>query len=736
MFKVFRISSLLILLFFSSAVFSQNTTETKQAEQEIKTLLKETTKYLNAAKNDKSLQTAKKGLSIALEHNLDNYSARLYNLIGLNFSNLKDYNNADLYYNKSLDYATKIANDTIICWVYNNLGNLYSFSKNDSKTGIQYYLKAVEYSKKISDVEYMYNALNLANTYLDINDLNKAKYFLKEVMPILYNNEKEYEAQFFFNSLSGSYYEEKKQNSRAEKYYLKALDICLAKYPNFLQSNEVEIYKTLSNFYKKNNAYEKAYLYVIKSDSLKEKLFNAERDDNVKILTQEIEKEEVKRKLVKVEAEKVIQQQKLANNKTFIILICIIFLVSLSFLYFQLKTNQFKTRNNEILIERNAELKTAKEKAEEASSVKTQFLSTISHELRTPLYGVIGITNIIEAEYPVLKETQHLKALKFSANYLLALVNDILKIYKIEEQEVVLENTNFNLKEELEIIVNSLQTIAHKTKNNLVLEVDAKMPDFLFGDTIRLSQILINLISNSLKFTKNGTVRIMATVNEQSTSEAVIKFQIIDNGIGIPLAYQGKIFDKFVQIQRAEDDYQGTGLGLSIVKKLVELFKGEINLQSAENVGTTFTIILPFALGVEKAKEIINTPNITSSRYKILIVEDNKINQVVTKTILQKHNFICTIVDDGYEAIELLKTENFDVILMDINMPKINGFETAKIIRKNDLKTPIIAVTAFDKSEIEEKLREAQINDVIVKPFASEKLIQIVYNLISYKANS
>jgi len=213
-----------------------------------------------------------------------------------------------------------------------------------------------------------------------------------------------------------------------------------------------------------------------------------------------------------------------------------------------------------------------------------------------------------------------------------------------------------------------------------------------------------------------------------------MKFQVIDNGIGIPIIYQDKVFDKFVQIERKEDDYQGTGLGLTIVKKLVGLFKGEVSFESEEDKGTTFTVYLPFDSGVEKAKEIINLSEVdlsNYSNYKILVVEDNKINQVVTKKLLENHKFICTIVDDGYKAIELLKTETFDAILMDINMPKINGFETSKIIRKTDLNIPIIAVTAFDKQEIEERLNDAQINDVIVKPFEPSKLFQIIYRLIN-----
>ena len=333
--------------------------------------------------------------------------------------------------------------------------------------------------------------------------------------------------------------------------------------------------------------------------------------------------------------------------------------------------------------------------------------------------------------------SQHLKSLKFSAKYLLALVNDILKVYKIEEQKIVLENVVFNLEDELETIIDSLKIIATTNQNKMIYEIDKNIPEFLYGDKIRLSQILINLISNSLKFTNNGTVKVTARAKNIKGNCFKLVFKVIDNGIGIPKEYQETVFEKFVQIERKEDDYQGTGLGLTIVKKLVELFKGSIKLESEEGKGTTFIVELPFESGVDKSIEIINSTEVDLSEYsnyRILIVEDNKINQVVTKRLLENHKFICTIVDNGFSAIDILKTEEFDAILMDINMPKINGFETSKIIRSNEVTTPIIAVTAFDRQEIEEKMIDAGINDVIVKPFEPAKLFQMIFKLINEKS--
>jgi len=315
----------------------------------------------------------------------------------------------------------------------------------------------------------------------------------------------------------------------------------------------------------------------------------------------------------------------------------------------------------------------------------------------------------------------------------LSLVNDILKVYKIEENQVVLEDMVFNIQDELTVIKDSLHFLAIKNNNQIFIEVDNSIPEVLVGDKIRLSQIFINLMSNSLKFTENGKVVVKANLVETIGTKCYLKFQVTDNGIGIAKEDQNKVFEKFVQVYRKEDDYQGTGLGLTIVKKLVELFNGTIQLESEEGIGTTITFTLPLDSDVSKAKSIVNNFDVDLSvrkEYKILVVEDNKINQVVTKKLLENNHFKCEIVDDGYAALELVSKIDFDAILMDINMPIINGFETSKLIRQKGITIPIIAVTAFDKQDIEEKIIDAQIDEVIVKPFESHKLFETIKRLV------
>ena len=424
------------------------------------------------------------------------------------------------------------------------------------------------------------------------------------------------------------------------------------------------------------------------------------------------------------------------ESKLIVLLFVIIFLILMLLIFSLYKNNKFRDKSNLELITANKELQIAKEKADLASQLKTQFVSTISHELRTPLYGVVGITDIILEEHKELANSPHLNSLKFSARYLLSLVNDLLQINKIEENKISLESMIFNVTDEIKTIIDSLEFIALKNNNKLITEIDTDIPEFVIGDKLRLSQIFMNLVSNALKFTKNGEVYIIAELEKVEGTKTYIKFQVKDTGVGIAKVNQDKIFDKFVQIERKEGDYQGTGLGLSIVQKLIEIFGSTIRLESELNQGANFIFTLCFESDELKRMDIINNIVVDLSNnynYKILVVEDNKINQVVTKKILESNNFKCTIVDDGYASINLLENEKFDIVLMDINMPIINGFETTKLIRNKGLTIPIIALTAFDKQEITEQALSSGMNDIIVKPFEQAKLFQIIMNLVAIK---
>jgi signal transduction histidine kinase/CheY-like chemotaxis protein len=725
--------ALLFALTFYQFVISQ---EVKISKKQIEKDLMASGDAFYDLKCEKSLHLAQKSLLDAYQIKDEALMAKAYNVIGLNFDEFIDSKKAIIYFEKALKHADLSKNDTIRDWVYNNLGNVYTYRKIDFNKGIDYYKKGLFYSKKLNDsIEITYTYLNIASAYFDAKKFELGKKYLdiSEKFVIQIN---ELEAKMTFTSLLGSYYSYANKKDYAELYYSQSISLGKEIKSDLLNSNLSEIYLDYSNHLRKNKDYERAVVYLTLYKDLNNKLYNDELLKKAKIAGSQIELEELEREINKIEVEKFEQSNDLKESKLIVLLFVIILFILLLLLFSLYKNNNFREQTNKELKLANNELKLAKEKAEEASQLKTQFVSTISHELRTPLYGVVGITNIILDEHKELANSPHLNSLKFSARYLLSLVNDLLQINKIEENKIVLENMIFNVSDEIKSIIESLEFIAIKNNNKLIYKVDNSIPEFLIGDKLRLSQVFMNLVSNALKFTKDGEVIITARQDRVEGTKHYLYFSVKDNGVGIAKEDQEKIFEKFVQIERKEGDYQGTGLGLSIVQKLTELFGSKIHLESEEGVGTTFSFIIGFEADESKKNEIINNIEVDLSLnqfYKILVVEDNKINQIVTKKILESNNFKCTILEDGYAAINLLETETFDVILMDINMPIINGFDTTALIRKKGITTPVIALTAFDKQEITEQALSCGMNDIIIKPFEQGKLFHVINNLINKK---
>jgi CheY-like chemotaxis protein/two-component sensor histidine kinase len=314
--------------------------------------------------------------------------------------------------------------------------------------------------------------------------------------------------------------------------------------------------------------------------------------------------------------------------------------------------------------------------------------------------------------------------LKFSGNYLTTFINEILEINKIDSTKVEVENISFNLKELLFNIQSSLKELATANKNYFNLEIDKAIPDILIGDPTKLSQIILNLINNALKFTQNGQVSVIAKLFAEEDENATVYFEIVDTGIGIPEDKLQTVFESFSQGSiEVNRKYGGTGLGLTIVKKLIELLGGEIKLKSEVGKGSTFTFKLNFKINNEPLEAVTEEKPYNDKQLKhksILLIEDNKINQMITRKMLENKAITCEILDNGEEAVELLKVKRFDMILMDVHLPGINGTTATQQIREFDKTTPIIALTAISLDENRDMLLSFGMNDVITKPFVPD----------------
>ncbi len=375
---------------------------------------------------------------------------------------------------------------------------------------------------------------------------------------------------------------------------------------------------------------------------------------------------------------------------------------------------------------------TARQKAEEAAQSKQIFMSTMSHEIRTPLNEVIGITNLLLQGQPREDQMDYIKTLRFSGNHLLSLVNDVLDYNKMESGKIVFEQILFNLNNFLEEIMRSYSFRSKAKHIDFAIKREGSLPDEVIGDQIRLNQILSNLLSNALKFTNQGGITITIRELEKNASLAKLEFSVEDTGIGIPKEKHDSIFEDFSQASPdTTRNYGGTGLGLSICKKLIELQGGTIRVESDPGHGSTFTFTLAFGIsgkgGAAKDREVKEL-FVGLEGKRILVAEDNKINFFVVNKFLTGWGVITTHAENGQLALDVLAKEDFDLILMDLHMPVMDGIEATRIIRKSKdpriKDIPIVALTAAIISENHDKINELKINDYVLKPFKPHDLFE------------
>ena len=388
-------------------------------------------------------------------------------------------------------------------------------------------------------------------------------------------------------------------------------------------------------------------------------------------------------------------------------------------------------------------LEKAKNEAEKAALIKASFLSAISHEIRTPINAVLGTIHLMEDENPRSDQLTHLKTLKFSAESLMGLVSHILDFNRLDTELVELKNAPFNLKRCLMHTRAGVAEIAANKGINFSVEIDENLPEELMGDSLRLSQVLSNLAHNAVKFTEEGSVNLQAVEHLRRDDFVQVYFSVTDTGQGIPQEKLKVIFEKFTQAN--EDTIrQGTGLGLAISKKIVSLFNSEIKVESIENKGSKFAFMVEFQ---KVNKAIQKTNQVETSNWKahkknlantlkglkVLLVEDNLINQKVAGKLLSGWGAEFTVAGNGKIAVEKIQEEDYDIVLMDIQMPVMDGIRATIAIRAmggNFTDIPIVALTASDIVQVRQSALEAGLNDFLTKPFLPQVLNKTILKYV------
>ncbi|WP_246284877.1 ATP-binding protein [Winogradskyella wichelsiae] len=686
---------------------------------------------INQAKSDSdrgkyhnALENLDEALSIALKIEDQSNLGKIYTKISKIQFLVGEKDKADVSIKKAMQIQRDIDDYGNLAIAYNIKGVMHS-TQNEYEDALEYFNSAKGLFEQENLEEYTSDVLlNEAKIYIQQNRLEEAKFNLEKTIILAkkYNQLNRLSAALIY---SAKVYLALGNTKIALSQVEEGLEI--AQDNNIIQDKN-EAYLTLSDIHEKNEDYKNSHLYIKKHIHLSDSILNVTRENlDIEASGESINNyKEAQNAQLKAQIDEVSAESAFIRITTIlsIALITILSLLTLS-LY---KNNNIRLNTNTMLHKKNDELILAKEKAELASKTKANFLSTVTHELRTPLYAVTGLTNMLLDEDPKPHQLSHLKSLKFSGDYLLTFINDILQINKIEANKVEVDPEHFNLRNKLENVISALSNSANNQDTKIHFEYENGIPETFIGDQLKISQILINLLGNAIKFTKDGDIWVRTYKIDKKDNIYYLRFEIEDNGIGITKEKQNHMFESFsqgsVQINRK---YGGTGLGLSIVKGLIQILKGKIYLKSELGKGTTFFFEIPleYDKNVDKTEvvEVIKANKMESldlSNVKILIVEDNKINQMITKKILNKMNLNCDVVDNGEDAVEIVKTTNYDIVLMDIHMPGISGLEATKMIRAFDKKITIFALTAVTLEDKMHEFGDAGFDDIISKPFKQD----------------
>ncbi|AXO81354.1 response regulator [Olleya aquimaris] len=734
----FQITNILTCLIFSLVSININAQDISEKQKEnIQSKINFNISFAQTNIDNNEFYKAQKDLDDALQlakQINDNRSIGLiYSKIGKIQYIIEEPMEAMQSLSKAVEKQRFAQDDINIAETYKTIGNIY-LSRKEYEKAIDYFNSAEQIFEKhdLSEFE-AESKLYIGQALFNLGNYTEAKTQFEDAKDLAkrYKNKK---------ILSSAYLSLGETEAKLQDFANSEIDINegfeiakLENFPNLIN----KAYKILSDIHTNRGDYKKANTYLLKHIKLNDSILKIKRS----YLSADKRLDKQYSSPIEYQKEKEADLEKEASSTwleklTTILSIALITILSLLTLSLY-KNNNIRLKSNNILHKKNAELTIAMEKAELATKTKANFLSTVTHELRTPLYAVTGLTNMLLEENPKQAQIQHLKSLKFSGDYLLTFINDILQINKIEANKVDIEPEVFNLKKKAENVISALNNSALDNNIKLHLEYDETLPTNFNADQLKISQILINLIGNSIKFTKNGDIWIRIIKHQQDGDDYVVRYEVEDNGIGISQEKQKNMFESFsqgsIQINRK---YGGTGLGLSIVKGLIDILKGKIYMKSELGTGTTFYFEIPMKKSNEiiveqKANYFNEIDEIELNNIKILVVEDNKINQMITKKILNKMKLYCDVVDNGEDAVDKVKNTKYDVVLMDIHMPGISGMEATKIIRTFDTDLTIFALTAVTIEDKMQEFDDAGFTDIISKPFKQEDFEKKLYNALN-----
>lgn len=717
-------------------MFSLSQSSSLKIETEITTKIAEARKFID--RKDQSNYT--KGLKILNDYekkidSINDYRVKLifYRAVIEMFLECRDYNSPKNYFDKGFKILRTVDDKKELGLFYEYLGVLKHYQGSLIERN-KYYVIAENLLKKYgSNAENIDINYNLTVIYLEERNWVKTVSFAKKTLKNIQISQTKVDRINYMNLyLAESYLNLNKIDSAG--FYLKESE----KNGYFIRKNsfdEALYYQIKGDYNLKIGKQEQGNKFLKLSNDKYKKLFvkKIKELQNSYQLSNNLKLKEYENKRIKNEIN--LKNTNIAYKNYVIILGVILILILMILTYFQNRNSKFKTKVNTLLKENNYSLNKTNKELKEAINIKKTFLDTITHELRTPLNTINGISYLLKQTKSEDEKNKHLEALDFSSNYLAGLINNIIDYNLIDKSKNNKLNSQKNsLQKIVESVIDTYKLKnENENKNKITLNYDVTIPKYLLIDNTRLTQILFNLMNNSSKFTKKGKINLDVTLLKKDKKNTLIKFKITDTGIGIDSKMLDKVFDLFVQAStKINRDYGGSGIGLSIVKKNIELFGSTVKIKSKENVGTKVSFEINFETIQDDKIAVAENENEEEieKKVEILLVEDNKINQIITKKIIESKGYKCEVANDGVEAVSMSKIKDYSLILMDIMMPNMDGFEASSIISKIKPYIPIVALTAISEDVRKEDFLKSTMITKLSKPLDIEQLCLTIENNI------
>jgi signal transduction histidine kinase len=723
------------LLVFVVAFVSDGRASTMVQKDSIVALQRTAKKLSSKRKFKEALQYSEQALVHATAVKNDSLIAESYRTLGNVYLQMRYKDHALENYKKAIDYYTEKQHEQCLMEIYNDIG--YHLLLNEEfKEAETFLLQSLALTpKNDGDISAVLPKYNIGQLYIHQKKYEVATDYFEEVITFAETHE---EQQTATELAHGAYYflgkiAQLQDNVEvAKNYFQDVISRC-----NATNKTHVELlsktYQDLFDIYtdsgeekaalealEKHISYYESYNLKQKEDLLSEIVFKYGIDDYESRL-ENIETDQETKELY------INNYQKL----TTVLVVILVILVLLTGVFYL--NQRARVRTNALLSGQNKQLIAAKKQIENVSKIRTNFFSLISHELRTPLYAIIGMTNLLLLEKPEKFQERYLKSLKFSGEHLLSIINNILQMNKIEASKMKAIEENVDLRKNIKNVITSVNFLVKENRNTIDVKIDEKIPTQLLGDSLKISQILFNLLDNAVRYNMECNVRLKVRQVAETTETVVLKFSVKDNGLGIPQQKKHIVFENLEKgiVLTENNGYLDLGLGLSTVNNLLKVLKSKLHLRSVLNRGSEFYFELELGkleIGSVETDEDYENKTYNFADVKVLIVDDNAVNGLLTQKILERQHIQTKVVLSGYSALEIIEKQKFDLILMDMFMPKLNGLETIQKIRENNDTTPIILLTAMEISDAYSKVIDTEISGVISKPFEPEML----YDKIDY----